>query len=454
MQPGRSALLGKAAVLASLILAWRATAAAQDFAGREKLREHGDQEFRKDVITVTNGVYVAVGYSMANVILIVGDGGTIVVDTTSTLGDAQAVRAEFAKISTAPVRAVIFTHSHPDHTGGATVFAGTDRPAIYSHQLFVDRVPDIGRAGRDGGDQFGSTLPDALYINGGTGTEFGRPAGPAAMKIGPLPPTTTFSGDRLSLTIAGVRMELVHTPGETNDGLSVWLPEKRVLLIGDLFLKAFPNLYAIRGAAPRPVQQWLASLTTLIAVGAEHVVPGHTRPVSGEANVRAALTAYRDGIRSIFDQTLEGMMKGERPDELVAHVRLPPQLASSPYLQEYYGTVEWSVRAIYSAQLGWFDGNATHLFPLAEKDRGQKIVALAGGVGPTLSSARDALVNHDFRWAAELTDFVLAVDAANVDAKRLKAQALTELGERQTSANGRNYYLSVAQYLLRDLAPR
>ena len=453
MQPGRSALLGKAAVLASLILAWRATA-AQDFAGREKLREHGEQEFRKDVITVTNGVYVAVGYSMANVALIVGDGGTIVVDTTSTLGDAQAVRAEFAKISTAPVRAIIYTHSHPDHTGGATVFAGTDRPEIYSHQLFVDRVPDIGRAGRDGGDQFGSTLPDALYINGGTGTEFGRPAGPAAMKIGPLPPTATFSGDRLSLTIAGVRMDLVHTPGETNDGLSVWLPEQRVLLTGDLFLKAFPNLYAIRGAAPRPVQQWLASLTTLIALGAEHVVPGHTRPVSGEANVRAALTAYRDGIRSVFDQTLEGMMKGERPDELVAHVRLPPHLASSPYLQEYYGTVEWSVRAIYSAQLGWFDGNATRLFPLAEKDRAQKIVALAGGVAPTLSSARDALVNKEFRWAAELTDFVLAVEAANVDAKRLKAQALTELGERQTSANARNYYLSVAQYLLRDLAPR
>lgn len=384
MQPGRSALLRKAAVLASLILTWRATAAAQDFAGREKLREHGEQEFRKDVIKVTNGVYAAVGYSMANVILIVGDRGTIIVDTTSTLGDAQAVRAEFAKISAAPVRAIIYTHSHPDHTGGASVFAGTDRPEIYSHQLFVDRVPDIGRAGRDGGDQFGSTLPDALYINGGTGTEFGRPAGPAAMKIGPLPPTTTFSGDRLSLTIAGVRMDLVHTPGETNDGLSVWLPEKRVLLTGDLFLKAFPNLYAIRGAAPRPVQQWLASLTTLIAVGAEHVVPGHTRPVSGEANVRAALTAYRDGIRSIFDQTLEGMMRGERPDELVAHVRLPPQLASSPYLQEYYGTVEWSVRAIYSARLGWFDGNATHLFPLAEKDRGQKIVALAGGVAPTL----------------------------------------------------------------------
>jgi uncharacterized sulfatase len=118
------------------------------------------------------------------------------------------------------------------------------------------------------------------------------------MKTGPLPPTRTFSGDRLSLTIGGVRMDLLHTPGETNDGLSVWLPEKRVLLTGDLFLKAFPNLYAIRGAAPRPVMQWVASLTKLVALGPEHVVPGHTRPVSGAANAREALTAYRDGIKS------------------------------------------------------------------------------------------------------------------------------------------------------------
>ena len=429
-------------------------AAAQEFAGREKLRAHGEQEFRKDIVTVANGVYVAVGYSMANVTMIVGEGGTIIVDTTSKVDDAQAVRAEFAKISRAPVRAIIYTHSHPDHTGGASVFAGTDRPEIYSHQLFVDRVPDVGRAGRDGGDQFGSTLPEALYINGGTGTEFGRPLGPAAMTTGPLPPTKTFSGDRLALTIAGVQIELLHTPGETNDGLSVWLPEKRVLLTGDLFLKAFPNLYAIRGAAPRPVMTWVGSLTRLIGLGAEHVVPGHTRPVLGATNARDALRAYRDGIESVFDQTLEGMRKGERPDELVAHVKLPPHLAESPYLQEYYGTVEWSVRAIYSDRLGWFDGNATRLFPMSENERAPKIVALAGGVPQMLTRVREALATGDFRWAAELTDFVLAVDGANVDAKRLKAQALTELGERQTSANARNYYLSVAQYLLRDLPPR
>jgi alkyl sulfatase BDS1-like metallo-beta-lactamase superfamily hydrolase len=96
-------------------------------------------------------------------------------------------------------------------------------------------------------------------------------------------------------------------------------------------------------------------------LGADYLVPGHPRPVVGSADVRAALTTYRDSIKSVMDQTLDGMKKGERPDELVQHVKLPPALANSPYLQEFYGTVAWSVRAIYAEYAGWFDGNPTKL---------------------------------------------------------------------------------------------
>src|SRR5476649_1384270 len=97
-------------------------AAAQEFGGREKLRAHS-AEFRREVIKVTNGVWVAVGFSDASSVLIEGEGGSIVVDTTSDAEDARAVKAEFAKRSTAPVRAISYTHAYPDHTGGGGVFA-------------------------------------------------------------------------------------------------------------------------------------------------------------------------------------------------------------------------------------------------------------------------------------------------------------------------------------------
>ena len=167
----------------------------------------------------------------------------------------------------------------------------------------------------------------------------------------------------------------------------------------------------------------------MIALGPDDVVPSHTRPVVGGSAARAALTAYRDGIKSILDQTIQGMKQGERADELVQHVKLPPALAENPYLQEFYGGVEWTVRGIYADRVGWFDGNATNLFPLAEKDRAAKLVALIGGPDRVLAHGREALAAHEFKWAAELADCVLVNDSANIGAKRIKAQALIELGE-------------------------
>ncbi|MBZ5605012.1 MAG: hypothetical protein LAO79_22165 [Acidobacteriia bacterium] len=118
---------------------------------------------------------------------------------------------------------------------------------------------------------------------------------------------------------------------------------------------------------------------------------------------------------------------------------------------EFYGTVAWEVRAIYENYAGWFDGNPSNLFPLSGNDRAARIIELAGGRDQVLLRARRAVVNKDFQWAAELTDYVLAIDGGNVEAKRLKATALMELGERQISAIARNYYLSAARYLLREL---
>ena len=125
-----------AALAVVMLVALGGTAAGQAFAGREKLRAHS-QEFRQEVIRVTDGVYVAVGYSASNVILIQGDSGSIIVDTGSNPQEAREARAAFGDLLAAPVRAIIYTHGHPDHTGGATVFAGTDHPDIYSHQLLV-----------------------------------------------------------------------------------------------------------------------------------------------------------------------------------------------------------------------------------------------------------------------------------------------------------------------------
>ena len=117
-------------------------------------------------------------------------------------------------------------------------------------------------------------------------------------------------------------------------------------------------------------------------------------------------------------------------------------------MAELYGCAEWTVRAIYAAYLGWFDGNPTHLHPLPPAERARRTVALMGGVQAVLEEAESALNQSEHQWCLELCDLLLSGDGrARGEATRLKSAALGALAERETSANGRHYYLVCAHEL-------
>lgn len=413
----------------------------------DALIAHSD-EFRREVIEVTDGVYVAVGFALANSILIEGDDGVIIVDTTESKAAARAIKAEFDKITTKPVKAIIYTHNHYDHVYGSEVFAGDDHPEIIAQELLVPlidrRTGEVARAMLPRNvRQFGITLPDDARPNAGIGPKLVLDPGG---QVSYLKPTVTFS-DELETEIAGLKLKLVHAPGETDDQLFVSLPEKRVLCAGDNYYKAFPNLYAVRGTPYRDVRKWRDSVDQMLALSPEYLVPSHTRPLVGRDHIREVLTDYRDAIDSVYTQTIDGMNRGLTPDALALQVKLPERLAKKPYLHEFYGTIPWAVRAIYAGNLGWFDGNATNLFPLPPVERAKKIIELAGGEDALLARAEDALDSGENQWAAELADYVLTLEPGHAEAKQIKGRALIALGEEQISANARNYYMTAAQQL-------
>lgn len=416
------------------------------------LAEHS-QEFEPELIQVTERVHVAVGYGLANSILIEGDDGVIVVDTLESVEAAERVKELFDGVTTKPVRAIVYTHNHADHIFGARAFVSAGGIPVYAHEStnrYIDRIANVIRPViyRRSMRMFGNLLPAEAVLNAGIGPFLAT--GHGGGTPGLIRPDRTFA-DRLELAIAGVRLELVHAPGETPDQLFVWLPEERVLLPGDNFYRSFPNLYTIRGTLYRDVLDWVASLDAMRERRPLHLVPSHTRPLHGEEVVLAALTDYRDAIQYVHDQTVRGMNRGLGPDELVASVELPPHLAASPYLQEFYGTVEWSVRSIFAGYLGWFDGNAAHLSPRPRRAQAERMAELAGGPGALRERAGRALAEGQLQWAAELADHLVTLDPGDREARRLGATALRGLGEAHRSANGRHYYLTQALEMTGEL---
>lgn len=366
---------------------------------------------------------------------------------------AEKIAQEFRRITDKPVTAIIYTHSHGDHTGGAPVFLGAERPQIWAHANFGSEARPWMAGGLTyqnvrGARQAGFKLPPEQRINNGVApARYPKRGGEVFSSGKATNPTHFLEGERKTINVSGVNLELVAAPGETLDGLFVWYPAGKVLFAGDNFYRAFPNLYAIRGTPNRNVRLWAESLGSMVDKDADALVGGHTNPILGADEVKQVLSDYRDAVQFIHDKTVEGINKGLTPDELVAYVQLPERLASKDYLQPFYGHPDWGVRTIFNGYLGWFDGNATNLFPLPAKAEAERMAKLAGGKNALLEAAKDAFSASDNQWAAQLADHLLAINKDDADAKQIKADALTRLAQGTVNATARNYYLTVAREL-------
>ena len=410
------------------------------------------KEFKKEVIKVTEGVHVAVGYALANSILIEGENSNIIIDTTGTIETAREVKDLFDAINSNPIEAIIYTHNHADHTYGATVFAEESNPEIYAHDStaeYLSRVIGILRPiiSARSNRMFGNALPKDEVENNGIGPflEIGRDG----RRPGLLYPTKTFT-DVMKVEVGGIEIELFHAPGETNDQIFAWLPGKKALFPGDNFYKTFPNLYTIRGTPYRDLAGWVNSIDMMRYLEPEFLVPSHTRPLEGKEKINKLLTTYRDAIQFVHDQTVRLMNLGYGPDEIAEQLVLPKHLADSPYLKEFYGSPAWSAKNVFSGYLGWFDGNPSTLKPLPKKEEAENFIKLVGDWNDLFLIAEQSYMEGRFQWALQLTDYLLRVKPNDEKTEILRQSCLIALGYKESNPNSRYYYLSSAAQLDKD----
>ncbi len=418
-----------------------------------RMTEHS-RKMAQQVYKVSDNIYSAVGFGLANVIMIVGRDGVIIVDTTESVDAAKAAFAELRKFSDKPVKAVIYTHNHTDHIMGVKAFTTEEdvkagKVAIYAHETMMNTV--ISNA---------SVIAPILGLRSaysfGVLLESG-PQGKIHQGIGPqlvigqrsfIAPTKTFK-DSLDVEIAGVKMQLIYAPSETDDEIIVWLPEQKLLQTAEVIQgETFPNVHTLRGTAYRDPVKWFKTIDMMRRLQPEFIAPSHGRPMSGKDKIEEMLTAYRDAIQYVHDQTVRQMNRGLTPDEIAEVVsQLPPHLANHPWLGEFYGTVKHSVRQIYFGYLGWFNGDPTTLDPIPHVEQAKRYVELMGGRDAVVKAAKTAADKGEHQWAAELLTHVIRMNKDDQEARKLKADALRQLAYKTANSNWRNWYITSAREL-------
>jgi len=430
------------------------TSVADEDDATEVMRRHAEH-FPRNVNAIADGIHLAVGFAASNVAMIEAPDGLIIIDTTESTAAAANILAEFRKISSAPIAAIVYTHSHRDHISGASVFAEGASPRIYaSADLASDLVAEANGGampmkslGQRTRAQLGMGLApeERIHIGLGPGD---RPM--QGLGAGYLEPDERFAREERAQSIAGFEMTVFPAPGETHDHVNIWLEGPRILFCGDNFYHAFPNLYAIRGTPYRDFDAWAGTLEGLAERGAKLLVPGHGQPVFGVDEIRERLLTTAAAIRAAIAQAIEGMDAGLDFETIASRARLPAELADKPWLVEHYGSFAYAVRACCVGLMGWYSGNAEELVIRDPAERAWDWLELAGGRDGLLAHIDAAEKDGRYEFMIELCAMGLRAGVPDAKLRKAMARALTRFARRSINAPARFSLLDAAAKLEAD----
>ena len=401
---------------------------------------------------VVDGVYQIRGYDMANMTLVEGASGWIVIDTLFTEDVARAglkLAMETLK-SSKPVVAVIYTHSHADHFGGvrgvvdeADVRSGKVKviaPEGFMDNAIAENVLAGNAMSRRANYMYGISLP--ANDKGSVGTGLGLTLSNGAPGL--IPPTVIVKQTGEEMTIDGVRIQFqMAQDTEAPSEMMMYLPEKKALCLSEVAVKLMHNVYTIRGAKVRDALVWSKYINETLDLfpDAEVAFASHHWPTWGNANVRQFVANQRDTYRFLHDRALNLANQGETMPELANASFFPKGLAADASSHGYYGTLSHNLRAVYNFYLGYYDANPATLDPLLPAESAKRYVAAMGGEAAVVALGRKAFADGDYRWVVELVNKVVFANPNNAEARALQADALEQLGYQAESATWRNAYL-------------
>ncbi|WP_235681213.1 alkyl/aryl-sulfatase [Tomitella gaofuii] len=423
---------------------------------------------RHGLYRVADRIYQVRGFDLANMTVIVGDSGYIVVDPLLSVETAAAalglVRRELGE---RPVTAVIVTHCHSDHFGGLRGVvdpaeagpAGSGRvPVVAPAGFFEHAVSENVHAGtamsRRAQYMYGALVPPGPRGQVSAGLGMGLSRGTVSL----IEPTDVVDATGTRMVLDGVEFVFQFTPDtEAPAEMNFHLPRWRALCLAENAAHTLHNLYTLRGAPVRDAAAWsfhLGEAAELFAAESDVMFLQHHWPVRGSARIAEFLACQQDLYKYLHDQTLRLAAHGLTMEEIAEELTLPAALERFWPGRGYYGTVRHNAKAVYQRYLGWFDGNPAHLDRHPPAAAARRYVEFMGGADAVLERARRSFDEGDYRWVAEVVGHVVFADPDDAVARALQADAFEQLGYQSESTAWRNVYLSGARELRHGRAER
>lgn len=403
---------------------------------------------------VMDGVWQLRGFDLANITVIEGKTGWIIVDTLASKETAEAaLKFLRAQLGHKKISAIILTHSHYDHFGGVEAFLEDKNTPIIAPSGFMEAATSENiMAGPIMGKRAAYMFGMNLDVNEKQLVDSGLGKGLSFGTVTIAEPTILIDQAEKKLNVDGIEINFFNLPdSEAPSELTFSIESKNLYCGSEIITHTMHNLYTLRGAKARDTLKWVKYLDEAKDYNdqakTEVLVSQHHWPVWGNQNISAFIALHRDVYKFLHDQTLKMMNQGYTADEIAEQIQLPENLSKHLSIGGYYGSIKHNVKGIYQYYIGWFDGNPANLDQLPRKQRSLKYINMLGSESAVLNVALEAQKQGEFRWAAELLNHIVIVNPNNEMAKKTLAEVYLTLGYDAESIAWRNFYLSAAKDL-------
>jgi glyoxylase-like metal-dependent hydrolase (beta-lactamase superfamily II) len=369
--------------------------------------EEGFRFTKPALVREAEGIYVAEGFDFANIAFLVNEEGVVAIDAGTSEESARAAMTALRRVTKAPVRYLILTHSHWDHVGGLAA---------------VREAGTVVIARANAGQELARMRSSQQSFSWFFGT---RPVGLEVPRARLVSGEEVLHHGKLEIRILAV------SGGETDDALFVHLPQHQLLFVGDAFMP-YVGPPLISEGSPEGYLEALAQVRSLAPRRLIHGHPALTRFFNMDA-----VPGLEASLRSLYERYHPDALHSRPLAEMLHDNYLPPSLQEHPKaVIPYLVARDHFLQRLYQHDAGYWQSNGEGMEVLTRAEWAAMLDRFGDGTDSSFSLvADDLLARGDAPLALRVAEMGLLQHGNSETLRGIRKRALAMLIERYHSVD-------------------